>query len=120
MKYTNIYQGKNGGVYLAKEAGYCLLLYKQIEELKLNLNEIKDFNRDDFENFYLKNSLQSSSNDFRLKAKFVFTGIDEKDKKYSGGYFYCNHLNKHYIIDFNSNNFYAVKPETIELIKRRI
>lgn len=51
----NIYQGKNGGIYLTMASRSVLLTQSQVKELPICLYILKDFNQFDYNTFYSNN-----------------------------------------------------------------
>ncbi len=49
----NIYQARNGAIMLLMGSKVSKLSYSQINELGIDCYELKDFNHDDFVNYYL-------------------------------------------------------------------
>lgn len=48
----NIYQARNGGIYLVMQNYHTLLLQRQVEELHLPISELSDFLLSDYQAFY--------------------------------------------------------------------
>lgn len=51
MKF-NIYQAKNGGIYISKGSLYTELSRKQIEDLRIDVYSLDDFDYECFKNHY--------------------------------------------------------------------
>lgn len=60
MKKINIYQAKNGGIYLALGGCYTCLEECQVKKLSINLRNIENFNVLDYHNFYRYHQIRHS------------------------------------------------------------
>lgn len=48
----NIYQARNGGIYLAVNGAGVVLTFEQVEKLDLQLQDFEDFNLGDYIKYY--------------------------------------------------------------------
>ena len=51
-KKYNLYQARNGAIRLATDKYYTPLTLKQISDLEIDINKLKDFNKSDFIDYY--------------------------------------------------------------------
>ena len=68
----NIYQGRNGGIYLHMSHSCTLLLRNQIDDLQLPIWNLRDFDKNGFLDFY--------SNDFLTKSEALCVTKTELQK----------------------------------------